>query len=196
MLINRWAFVLLVVLGILIAGTSWYSVRLGIIRPVVIADIAQTADAYGLSIVTTGNDGSLSYDGQADHATQTGTGLIDFYNLKARSYGETNVVWWLYADQGEVSQDHQQIDLSGHVKLIRVPNDPKTPHYIFTTNSATIYPKTKIVQGSDWLTITQEGAKNVLIGKGFIANMATKTFQLLGQVQGTYFVQQQQQQKK
>lgn len=190
---NRWAVFLLIALGLMVVATTWYSMKLGMIKPVVVADIAQTADAFGVSIVTTDAAGALSYDGQATEATQAGTGIVDFYNLRARSYGETNVVWWLWADQGVMSQDRQRIDLSGHVKLVRIPALSTAPRYIFTTNSATVFPETKMVQGSDWLTISQEGTKNILVGRGFIVNMVTKTFQLLGQVRGVYFEQSQKQ---
>ena len=185
-MLNRSALWILIILGILVVITSWYSVQMSIIVPVISANIAQTGKLYHGSVVQTNAQGLISYRGSVTDATQTGAGVIYFNHLVGTIYDAERIPWFLNSDQGVVLSGGQEVTLTGHVTLVKsaVPNNPSLT---FATTSATIFPQTQVVTGTDWLTITQAGTHNMLMGKGFRGDFLNKTYELQSQVKGIYY---------
>lgn len=185
-MLNRPALLVLVLLGILVITTSWYSVQVSIIRPIAAATIAQTGALTQGSVVQTNDQGLVSFQASISDATQAGDGVVYFNHLVGTSYDNARTPWLLHADQGVLSSDGTDVTLNGHVTLVKSPM-PNNPAVTFATMSADVFPKTQVVTGADWLTITQAGTHNVLVGKGFSANFANKTYVLQSQVKGIYY---------
>jgi lipopolysaccharide export system protein LptC len=185
-MLNRGAFGLLLVLGIMVILTSWYSVKFSTILPVSTASIAQTGDLEQGTILQTNAQGLISYQATIAQALQTGAGIIYFTGLVATLYDSARTPWYLSADQGSVLQNNSEVVLNGHVALVRTAT-PGNPALAFTTSSANIFPKTQVITGDDWLLITQQGTNNMLTGKGFSADLIHKSYQLLSQVKGVYY---------
>lgn len=187
-MLNRGALSLLFILGFLVIITSWYSVKASTIVPLSIATIAQTGKLEQGEIIQTNDQGLIAYQATVTDATQTGQGLIYFSNLVAKSYDSDRTPWLLSADQGLVLQGNEEITLNGHVQLVH-PATSSNPQVTFATTSASIFPKTQKITGDDWITVSEGGSRNVLTGKGFTADMKSKTMQMLSQVKGIYYAQ-------
>lgn len=187
-MLNRGAFSGLLILGFLVLMTSWYSVKASTITPLNTATLAQTGQLEQGSVIQTNALGLISYQATVTDATQTGAGLIYFNNLKGTSYDSDRLPWLLSADKGTVSSNEQEVTLIGHVSLIRTATN-NNPALSFATDSANIFPQTQIISGDDWLTITEAGTHNVLVGKGFQGDLAHKTYNLFSQVKGIYYAQ-------
>lgn len=185
-MLNRGAFGLLIILGILVVMTSFYSVKFSTIMPLNINSFAQTGNLDQISIIQTNDSGQISYEALIANALQTGNGVIYFNNLAATAYDSTRNPWHLSADKGSVSQDNQEVVLNGHVTLVRSAT-LGNPAVTFATTSANIFPKAQIISGDDWLVITQASTHNMLTGKGFSADLLHKTYQLKSQVKGVYY---------
>jgi lipopolysaccharide export system protein LptC len=111
---------LIVVLTIAALG-SWYLARLDRIDD----DIAPLQDnshrGYYLKsarILGTGPDGNMLYEILAERAEQQSDTSIEFTDVKISYSPDSDVPWTLNADTALVSQDQQQLRLTGHVRAI------------------------------------------------------------------------------
>ena len=104
-MLNRGALLVLIGLGILVIITSWYSVQMSIINPIIAANIPQTGKLSEGTLVQTDNQGLVSYKASVTDATQTGQGVINFNNLVGTGYDAQRIPWLLNADQGMVTAD-------------------------------------------------------------------------------------------
>ena len=111
---------LTVVLTIAALG-SWYLARLDRIDD----DIAPSQDnsqrGYYLKsarILGTGPDGNMLYEILAERAEQQSDTSIEFTDVKISYSPDSDVPWTLNADTALVSQDQQQLRLTGHVRAI------------------------------------------------------------------------------
>lgn len=90
--------------------------------------------------------------------------------------------WTVQSRQGWVSEDREQVRLTGDVRAIGPRNAPHPAKV--ATQQLNIYPKTKRAASPVAVTITQPGS--ILRGHGMVMNLANKQYELQSQVRARY----------
>jgi lipopolysaccharide export system protein LptC len=112
--------ILIVVLGAAAIG-SWYLARSH--RPTDDAGTPYdtTYQGYYLKsarILGTGEDGSLLYQIEADHATQEASDRIEFTDVRIRYSPTADIPWVVNADAATLREGSPRIALRGHVRAV------------------------------------------------------------------------------
>lgn len=69
-------------------------------------------------ILGTGDDGSLLYEIEAEHAEQEGADRIEFREVRVRYSPTSEVPWVVHADEATLQQGSPRIALRGHVRAV------------------------------------------------------------------------------
>lgn len=69
-------------------------------------------------ILGTGEDGSLLYEIEAEHAEQGADDQIDFSEVRIRYSPDSEVPWIVNADEATLRNDDSRIELRGHVLIV------------------------------------------------------------------------------
>ncbi len=109
----------------------------------------------------------------------TNTQESNIVNPRVVFFENNTVSWKISAERGQASDDGLSLTLRGIVTL-----ENPLDKLIVTTSELEIYPKKEYAQTESQTQIDQPGIH--LSGRGFIANLANKQFELLHDVQGNY----------
>jgi lipopolysaccharide export system protein LptC len=77
-------------------------------------------------ILGTGEDGSLLYEIEAEHAEQQTDNRIEFTDVRIRYSPETSVPWIVNADAATLKDSNPTIALRGHVQVINTGGESDT----------------------------------------------------------------------
>lgn len=91
--------------------------------------------------------------------------------------------WQLQADTGWVSAKGEEVRLRGNVAGDS-PDDGKTPPTTFRTDALDVFPPSNLASADGRVVVTRPGVRQT--GVGFKANLKTRQYSLLSQVQTRY----------
>ena len=145
----------------------------------------------GLSLNTTNfqyNDhGSLEYQFHIHKTLQLKDGRTYLKKLSATLYGSDPQNPWIgSADRGELSADHEQLLLIGHVQAMQTPTNPSLPVYRFNTSQLTLHPNQHTADTDQPVTFQQLHSKTITTGVGLHIDEAQQILTILSQVNSTY----------
>lgn len=92
-------------------------------------------------------------------------------------------IWDVTADQATTLADNNEIQLTGHVKIIQ-PATQSSPQTTITTDAALVYPKRSYAITEDYVTIHR--ANTMIAGQGATADMKKGIIKLLAHTRGHY----------
>ena len=176
-----------VILGGLVALTSWFAVR----------SSEQDVPKQPTSVVPNGvakqatvwqytPEGRLLYQGTADKVIQYSDDSTRLVTVHGTYYPDTGAPAWTgNAEQALIAPDNQWIRLQGHVLLQR----PQAPHYLpfqLQTSELLLYPQSNSAYTDKPVTLSQTGSGNVTHAVGLKATLNPKVIELLSKVDSLY----------
>jgi lipopolysaccharide export system protein LptC len=115
------------------------------------------------------------------HYTDNDTTVIESPHITV--YRDSPEPWHINSDFAKATQGTNKIFFWSNV-VIHHPVDESTPITTFKTNTLTVYPKEKIAQTADEVTLTQP--ESIVHAIGMTANLNDGEIKLLSQARGEY----------
>lgn len=176
-----------VLLGGLVALTSWFAVK----------SSEQDVQKQPTSVVPNGvaeqatlwqynPQGQLIYQGTAHKVIQYSDNSSRLFSVQGTYYPHTGAPAWNgQAEQALIAPNNQWIRLQGNVQLER----PQAPHYLpfsLQTSELLLYPPSNSAFTDKPVTLTQTGTGNITHATGLRATLTPKVIELLSKVDSTY----------
>ena len=130
-------------------------------------------------ILGTGENGSLLYEIEAEHAEQQADDRIEFTGVRIRYSPDSDVPWVVNADEATLRDDNPTITLRGHVKIINRGESNDTE---IRTQYLELDPKEFIAETDDRVQI-RIGERS-LTATGMLASLHDDRIELKSNVRG------------
>lgn len=145
-------------------------------------DTDYTLERFTLTLLDEQGRLNVSLAGESmEHDPRGKRSLIESPEAVVTGAGESR--WEGSAREGVISDEGDELQLTGNVRLARGPRESVSPLEL-TTESLTLYPELDQARTSAPVTIVQPGAR--LEGTGMQVDLAQGSYQLNAQVRGRY----------
>lgn len=132
-------------------------------------------------ILGTGEDGSLLYEIEADHAEQQMDKRIEFSNVRIRYSPDSDIAWTVNADEATIREGTPRITLRGHVRATSNDSSPDDEMEI-RTQYLELDPD-RFVAETDYRVQVRIGARS-LTATGMLASLKDDRVELKSNVRG------------
>lgn len=134
-------------------------------------------------ILGTGQDGTLLYEINAEHAEQQSDKRIEFSDVRIQYSPESNVPWTIVADTATIYSDRQRVLLQGHVRAVSSEGFSGDETEI-RTQVLELDPENYVAETDERVQI-RIGARS-LTGTGMLASLHENRMQLRSNVSGRF----------